>query len=88
MFGKDSIRVGQLLPIFMMSMLKSKKIMRKTGQSVKCKVSPLLAKLLLPADISELPSIGWGCMHEEDAVMECKCPYAVRGMLISELGLE
>ena len=37
---------------------KVKKLMRKTGQSVKCKVSPLLAKLLLPTDISELPSIG------------------------------
>jgi len=41
--------------------------MRKTGQSVKCKVSPLLAKLLFPDDISELSSIRWGCMHEEDA---------------------
>ena len=47
--------------------VKVKKLMRKTGQSVKCKVSPLLAKLLLPEDISELPSIKWGCMHEEDA---------------------
>ena len=46
---------------------KVKNLMRKTGQSVKCKVSPLLAKLLLPDDISELPSIKWGCMHEEDA---------------------
>ena len=44
-----------------------------------------LAKLLLPADISELPSIAWGCMHKEDAAMEYKCPYAVRGMLISEV---
>ena len=59
--------------------------MRRTGQSVKCKVSLLLAKLLLTADISEIPSIGWGCMHEEDAVMECKCPYAVRGMFILEV---
>ena len=46
---------------------KVKKLIRKTGQSVKCKVSPLLAKLLLPDNISELPSISWGCMHEEDA---------------------
>ena len=38
--------------------------------------------LILPR---ELPSIGWGCMHEEDAAMEYKCPYAVRGMLISEV---
>ena len=44
-----------------------KKLMRETGQSVKCKVAPLLAKLLLPDDISELPSIRWGCTHEEDA---------------------
>ena len=112
--------------------VKVKKLMRKTGQSVKCKVSPLLAKLLLPEDISELPSIKWGCMHEEDAAkaflmtagkkhrngklhscglfvskshpflgaspdnifscdccgetaMEYKCPYSVRGMLISEV---
>ena len=36
---------------------KVKKLMRKTSQSVKCKVSPLLAKLLLLYDISELPSI-------------------------------
>ena len=49
---------------------KVEKVMRKTSQSVKCKVSPLLAKLLLPADISELPSIGWGCMHEKDAAIE------------------
>ena len=37
---------------------KVKKLMKKTGQSVKCKVFPLLAKLLLPADISELTSTG------------------------------
>ena len=52
---------------------------------MKCKVSPLLAKLLLPADIGELPSIGWGCMYEEDAAMEYKFPYSVRSMLISEV---
>ena len=39
-------------------------------------MSPLLANLLLPADISELPSIGLECMHEKDAV---------RGMLISDV---
>ena len=33
---------------------KVKKFMRKTGQSVKCKVPPLLAKLLLLDDIVEL----------------------------------
>ena len=49
---------------------KVKKLMRKTGQSVKCKVSPLLAKLLLLDDNSEFPSIRWGCMQEEDAAME------------------
>ena len=53
---------------------KVKKLMRKTGQSVKCKVSPLLATLLLLEDISELLSIRWRCMHEEDAAMEYKCP--------------
>ena len=48
---------------------KVKKLMRKTSQSVKCKVSPLLAKLLLLDNISELPSIRWGCMHKEDAAI-------------------
>ena len=37
---------------------KVKKLIRKTGQLVKSEVSPLLPKLLLPADISELPSTG------------------------------
>ena len=37
---------------------KVKKLMRKTGQSVKCRVSLLLAKMLLSGDISELPSTG------------------------------
>jgi len=50
---------------------KVKKLIRKTGQSVKCKVSPLLAKSLLPDDIIELPSIRWGCMLKEDADHEC-----------------
>ena len=58
---------------------KVKILIRKTGQPVKCKVSPFLA------DISELPSIGWGCIHEEDAAMEYKCPKTVTGMLISEV---
>ena len=45
MFGKASIRVGELLPILMI----------------------LLMMLLY--DISELPSIRWGCMHEEEAAI-------------------
>ena len=41
-------------------------LLRKTGQPVKPKVTPLLAKLLMPEDLSKMLAIQWGCNHEDD----------------------
>ena len=39
-------------------------LLRKKGESVKIKVTPLSAKLLMPRYLSNLPTIQWECTHE------------------------
>lgn len=46
---------------------KVKTLLRMRGQTVKTKVSPLLAKMLYPADLSDIPAIKWGRQNEKSA---------------------
>ena len=46
---------------------KVKTLLRQRGKEVKTKVTPLLAKLMEPKDLSNIPAIKWGSLHERDA---------------------
>ena len=46
---------------------KVKTLLRQRGKEVKTKVTPLLAKLIEPKDLSNIPAIKWGRLHEKDA---------------------
>ena len=42
-------------------------LLRMRGREVKTKVTPLLVRLLDPPDLSDIPAIKWGRLHEKDA---------------------
>ena len=42
-------------------------LLRKKGEPVKSKVTPLSAKLLIPGYLSNLPTILWECTHKDNA---------------------
>ena len=46
---------------------KVKTLLRMRGREVKTKVTPLLVRLLDPPDLSDIPAIKWGRLHEKDA---------------------